>query len=829
MADGTIIFNTALDNKELEKQLAKTRKEIAKLEQSVYVQRGKKSPLVQQAQELEQKTKAARAEVQRYGAAWQAGTIGADKDQAAASTRVRQLETQYAKIVGQIDRIDKKLLPAQARLDEMQVSAGGIEQQLAQTGTSIKKMDGATKKANRSAQRFALRLREVVRSALVFTLITQALAKFREWMGKVVRSNTDATASVARLKGALLTLAQPLVDVIIPAFTIFVNVLTQIINSLAGVMAVLFGTTAEASKEAAENLFNETKALDATGDAAKKAGKSLARFDEINKLSDPSGEDKSSGTAPDFSAGETNWLSNILGDAADWVLTALMLGGIGLIAIGSCMGKLSLILAGLILLGAGLVIGGETGSLRHWVDVLGLNSVQEFVVIAILLGGIAIVAIGAAVGNILMVIAGLALIGAVVLYSSNSGMMRDWVETLGLSRAATYITAALLIGGMALVVIGAIAKDYLMVIAGLGLLAAGVYVGQESGAFQSWWDALQLSAAVGWVTAGLLIAGMAMIVFGVLMRNLAVVLAGIGLISAGVVVGSETGTFTNWWDALQLPQAQNWITAALIIGGIALILFGIFLKNIPMFMGGLAMIFAGVKYGEETGTFDRWWDALGLPHADNWVTAALLIGGIALVVFGILSKNILMVVGGLTLLAVGAVYGSATGTFHNWWDALGLPQVAGWVSTALLLAGIALVAIGAMTLNPMLVLTGLGLLGGGIAMKAFGSQKVSSAMPAAASLPTLASYEVPRLAQGAVIPANREFLAVLGDQKSGTNIEAPLSTIEQAVENVMNRRGYGGGGEMTLVLDGDLAALARVFRPYMLKEGRRVGVKLTGG
>jgi hypothetical protein len=41
--------------------------------------------------------------------------------------------------------------------------------------------------------------------------------------------------------------------------------------------------------------------------------------------------------------------------------------------------------------------------------------------------------------------------------------------------------------------------------------------------------------------------------------------------------------------------------------------------------------------------------------------------------------------------------------------------------------------------------------------------------------------KIPRLAQGAVIPPNREFLAVLGDQKHGTNIEAPLSTIQEAV------------------------------------------------
>ena len=44
---------------------------------------------------------------------------------------------------------------------------------------------------------------------------------------------------------------------------------------------------------------------------------------------------------------------------------------------------------------------------------------------------------------------------------------------------------------------------------------------------------------------------------------------------------------------------------------------------------------------------------------------------------------------------------------------------------------------------------------------------------------------IPRFAQGAVIPPNLEFLAVLGDQRHGTNIEAPLSTIQEAVAIVM--------------------------------------------
>lgn len=47
---------------------------------------------------------------------------------------------------------------------------------------------------------------------------------------------------------------------------------------------------------------------------------------------------------------------------------------------------------------------------------------------------------------------------------------------------------------------------------------------------------------------------------------------------------------------------------------------------------------------------------------------------------------------------------------------------------------------------------------------------------------------IPRLAKGAVLPANKPFLAVVGDQKRGTNIEAPLETIQQAVEMTLADR-----------------------------------------
>lgn len=54
------------------------------------------------------------------------------------------------------------------------------------------------------------------------------------------------------------------------------------------------------------------------------------------------------------------------------------------------------------------------------------------------------------------------------------------------------------------------------------------------------------------------------------------------------------------------------------------------------------------------------------------------------------------------------------------------------------------------------------------------------------SFPTITAPKIPYLAQGAVLPANKPFLAVVGDQKHGTNVEAPLSTIQEAVSLVLN-------------------------------------------
>lgn len=89
----------------------------------------------------------------------------------------------------------------------------------------------------------------------------------------------------------------------------------------------------------------------------------------------------------------------------------------------------------------------------------------------------------------------------------------------------------------------------------------------------------------------------------------------------------------------------------------------------------------------------------------------------------------------------------------------------------------------------------------------------------------LSNIEIPKLATGAVLPANREFLALVGDQKHGTNVEAPLDTIRQAnreaVLGVLSELGItgnlGNGNPQTLIVK--LVADGRELTDLVIRNG----------
>lgn len=739
-ADGSIIIDTDIDDKNAQQKLNRINKKIQSLENQLASKNHGKLPLEEnlnsvntKLQEAKKRLSMLKEEQSAINAAMSPGASPddylraySDKDRVNAALKQQQeevdaIEKEWKQADRALSSYNSKISGLESKLNQAKVEAGGIYQQVSRTVPDTNKMAKSVDRAQKSAAKFSMRLREVIRSALVFTIITQALAKFREWMGKVIKTNDEARAAIARLKGALLTLAQPLIEVIIPAFTKFVDILARIIAMAARFTAALFGTTAEKAADSAENLYEETEAIEGTGEAAEKAEKSLASFDEINQLAggdkkkeENKKEDKlEEPIEPDFSI-----VKNKVQDALSSILE--LLTGAALLALGAI----------LVFTGASIPLGLA-----------------------------------------LMVAGALAIADAI---TSNPEAIKTLLQG-GLGEALSIIGPLVAVIGVLLVVTGHILLGIALIILGATIWAVGTASGDEGDFVQNIITRLQEAAeAIGpWIA-----------IIGIVLLVAGQIPLGIGLIVLGIAIFALGKMDMDGGESL-IDTIVSALSAAMVEISPYIAIIGLVLILVP-----------GMQ-------------AIGI---------ALLIAGIGLFIAGT------------------AMAASNDNEMKSWVEVLQLDKVEQWVSTALLLAGIALVAIGAMTLNPLFLLAGIALLGGGVALKALNSGSVKtgggsfSAGSGAGrmSAPKLALADVPMLAKGAVIPPNREFLAVLGDQKRGTNIEAPTSEIEAAVARGIQRSGMGGGsGDHITILQIGEQEMARVVYRLNNQQTQRIGVRLA--
>lgn len=90
------------------------------------------------------------------------------------------------------------------------------------------------------------------------------------------------------------------------------------------------------------------------------------------------------------------------------------------------------------------------------------------------------------------------------------------------------------------------------------------------------------------------------------------------------------------------------------------------------------------------------------------------------------------------------------------------------------------------------------------------------------NIPTLSSVKLnrlsaPKLASGAVIPPNGEFMAILGDQKHGNNIETPEALLRQIFREEI------GGQNVTVVIEGDTSKIFKVVQSKAKEFAYRTG------
>ena len=754
MADGRIVVQAEVDaknaQKELDKLTAKIDKMEAELKKSTGEQSGLKSQLdaaKESAKQAENALKSLRAESERLRQIT-SGEVSASPEayitaygrQTEVAAQIKDQEAilkEQDKIVESLDgkyaKITDKVIAQTSALDAAKQKAGELTEQITNASGATERMETAAKKVSDSMNTFSKRVSGLFKRVLVFSLITRALQSLRTWLGKTIMKNDEARAAVARLKAALLTLAQPILQVVIPVFVKLVNILTQVVTAIAKFFGMLSGKSWSSQKSAAQGLNDEQKALEGVGAAAEDASKSMASFDEINQLTDNSASAAGGGAggaasteiAPDF--------SNL--DMAEDKLHDI-LGLVGAIAAGLLAWKIASLFTNDLskIWGIALAVAGAFALVYFWLDAWN-NGID--------------------LQNFLGMLAGLAALA------------------VGLAIAFGPIAAgiALVVGGLAMLVVGI--KDViengfnlvntLTIIA--GLLAAGIGISLLTG---SW---------IPLLIAGFLAALVALVSFTghgeELIQGLKNIIDGFGKFFKGVFTGdmklAVEGIKQIWegmkqtWNAIvnSIKDAWNmfitWLQSKSPLLASIFQTYGKFVsdvyKNIKDILKGVIDFIVGVFTGDWTKA---------------WQGVTEIFKGIWNNIVSIIEAAINFIIDGINLLI------SALNTIHF--------EIPDWVP----------------------------LIGG----KSFGI-----------SIPLVSQVALPRLAEGAVIPPNREFMAVLGDQKSGTNIETPLETMVQAFKQAMNE---SGGRSQTIILQLNGREFARAVYKANNEETQRVGVRLAG-
>lgn len=705
-ADGSVVFSVDLDDKDAQKELNKLVKKIDTLNDKIYQKQQDKMPLAKQSAEIAANLDAAKATLDSMHSGKEFFT--ADSIKAQEST-VKSLQKEYDAVTAKVEKMDASIQSDTANLDKMKTKAGELSEKISSTKNGVFGMGEATKKADEYMSRFVNRVKKLALRAFVFTLITRALSVVRDYVWKVIQVNDEAAKAIGRLKGALLTLAQPLLSVIVPAFTALVNILTKVISVIANIVSMLFGTTAKKSEAAAKGLYKEADAIGSVGSAAKEAKGNLASFDEINTISTSSSGGGAAAALADRLSPVFEQFTTDEYKAKIDELTAYLSGA-------------------LLALGAILCFSGANIPL-----------------------GIALMAAGA--------------IGLVTLIKENWNAMSD--------RLRAALTNVLSVLGLFALAIGAIlCLSGANIPLGIGLMLAGAAMLGTAVALN--WNAVN-DKTKNTLSALMMALGMTLLAIGaVLCFSGANLPLGIGLMIAGAA-SIAASVAMNWNTAPEKTKAA--IKSLMGSIGVSLIAIGAVLcfsgANLPL---GIGMMIAGGAAIAAASDLD--WSALLTKLKEMW-------------------QNIKQ------------WWNTSVSKFFtaDYWKALGRRIIDGllsglkaaweavktWVANAVSWFGKKFVEA-----QNSIAKSNSGRSGG------FGTRSGGFGSPSRA--PSISRVSAPALARGAVIPPNKEFLAVLGDQKSGTNIETPLATMVEAFKQAMSEF---GGGTTTVVIQLDGKEIAR--------------------
>lgn len=203
-----------------------------------------------------------------------------------------------------IQKTTQQLKDAQLQLQGLQADQAKANDAI---GAYIQKQQSAaasTSKVSEQMGKFAKRIATIAKKVFIFSMITKALRAMRSGLLNTINADSQMSASLAQIRGNLLTAFAPIYSFVLPAIRALLSWLAKLTAVISSVFGTIFGQTASQAQANAKALYQQASATSAAGDAAEKAKRQLSGLDEMNRWeSNDSGGGGSGGgpAAPDFS------------------------------------------------------------------------------------------------------------------------------------------------------------------------------------------------------------------------------------------------------------------------------------------------------------------------------------------------------------------------------------------------------------------------------------------------------------------------------------------------------------------------------------------------
>lgn len=710
-------------------------------------------------------------------------------------------EQKYNDLIAQADILSQKLAELKAQREAVFQKGAGrakdealekIDKQINKVindlqllGINIDKIKRKVKDAENpgisALDKFITRVKNLAKRVFIFTVITRLFRSMRDNFSALLAADEGYQQSLNELKTALWTAFTPIYEFIVPALKTLMRWLTICINVMIRFYTIITGRSLDDLRKKAKALQDTAKGAKKAAKDVKDANKTLLGIDEINRL-----DDKTKFSTPSGGGNEEFDSSKITGDISEMLLRVAAIIGGCLVALG-----VVLIFMHQVALGIGFIVAGAA---------------LEFGVVAVAL-------------------------------SDEELPIGDRVLAL---KTVMITTTVMVVVGLCILFLTAPPTNLI----GLALVAAGALMFWEATAIAAEQGELkeELTKNLGIIKA-LVIADFAMVIIGAVLvffvAPIHIKLLGLALIAAGAFglwgiskLDSDDGAL-----AKEITEMCNDLTA--IISPFVAIL-GIITLASGHIIIGLSLLVAGIGLFLHSYVMND--GGSSITDSTRQVLQGILrVISVALLAIGV----ILLLVPGHKPLAIGLIVAGAVALYSS--KAVTLDSNGIITNATRMLNSIKLFATGAgkvalgvfMLMNPFTIPLGLGMIWDGLRYQfnAFNpnshpilykiktfinsviitiNQGVNNILkklkrtavvgPVLDALGFPSSIYIPRLAQGAVIPANKEFMAVLGDQKNGRNLEAPEKLIRQIMREELTNGMNNGTIEVRVpvILDGNV-------------------------